>query len=168
MHISTLLFLKTSLILNDIVGMLSQWQNLLYDQRAPDGHWLGNMVKLLQPYRLKHREMTGHLDLKSELGWAVHIIFIAKNHSGGSDFVICEFLILWLSDGIYLLIFINRQLYSSKTPCDSAFSHYFRLHTFLWTDFLSLWCHTPFLLWWYSSSCLWFFGIFCLSLSGRH
>lgn len=66
MHVATTWLLKTSLMRNDVVGMLSQGYNLLYAQIAPDGHWVGNMIKL-QPYRWQHREMTDHPDLQSEL-----------------------------------------------------------------------------------------------------
>lgn len=74
--------------------------------------------------------MTGHPDLESKLGTVLHIICIAKDHSGASDFVLCELLIFWLSDGTYTPLFISCQLYSPKAPCDSTFGHYFSLHTF--------------------------------------
>lgn len=141
---------------------------LLYAQTAPSGHWLGNMVKLLQPYMLQHGEMTEHPDLESELGWVLYITCIAKDHSGAPDFVLCELLILWLSDDIYHPLFISCRLYSSKAPRDSAFAYYFSLHTFaLAWFFLSLWCQPPFLCWWYAYICLWFLTSFLfLCLAG--
>lgn len=108
--------------------MMCQSQNLLYAQIALDSHCLDNMVKILHPHMLQNGEMIDHPDLESELGWVLHIICIAKDCSGAPDFKLCEILILCLSDGTYPLVFINCQLYSSKAPCDFAFTHYFSLH----------------------------------------
>lgn len=110
---------KASLVLHDVAGMVSWGQNLLSD---PIAHmfigWVINMIKLLQPYRLQHRGITGNLHSESAFGWVFQFVCMAKGSARATDFVLCELPILWEADSIDYSAFISFQLYSSEAPRD--------------------------------------------------
>lgn len=148
---------KASLVLHDVAGMVSWGQNLLSD---PIAHmfigWVINMIKLLQPYRLQHRGITGNLDSESAFGWVFQFICMAKGSAKATDFVLCELPILWEADSIDYSAFINFQLYSSEAPWDLCLAIISVRILWPWGDFSSLWCQPPFSCPWYSRTCFWF------------